>query len=221
MNPFTYNVTRLFDFQGRENRQPFWLWVLICYGIMTVISVVIMLPIMFVYMDALEPLMGQDQAYLDAHPEIAQQVMMKAMVPMFTGMAVFMIIIAVLYALLHLAATVRRLHDTNRSGWWCAPVFGMQFVLPFCYFGLFWQMFGAMTTLRPDTPEAEVQAVMMPMMQWFIGVWALGMLSFIFMIVLIVFCVMRGTIGPNRFGPDPLGFPDLPAFEPRFDPVPR
>jgi uncharacterized membrane protein YhaH (DUF805 family) len=52
-----------------------------------------------------------------------------------------------------LAVLVRRLHDTDRSGWWVL----------------------------------------------------LGLIPLIGLIVLIVWCCARGTLGPNRFGPDPLG----------------
>jgi uncharacterized membrane protein YhaH (DUF805 family) len=52
-----------------------------------------------------------------------------------------------------LGVLVRRLHDTDRSGWWVL----------------------------------------------------LGLIPLIGLIVLIVWCCKRGTLGPNRFGPDPLG----------------
>ncbi|AEG45528.1 DUF805 domain-containing protein [Isoptericola variabilis] len=52
-----------------------------------------------------------------------------------------------------IAVTVRRLHDTDRSGFW----------------------------------------------------WFIGLVPFVGGIVLLVFCVLEGTRGPNRFGADPKG----------------
>jgi uncharacterized membrane protein YhaH (DUF805 family) len=44
-------------------------------------------------------------------------------------------------------------------------------------------------------------------MQSFTLLWSVGMLGFLLTIVLIVFLVLPGTVGPNRFGDDPLNPP--------------
>jgi uncharacterized membrane protein YhaH (DUF805 family) len=59
-----------------------------------------------------------------------------------------------------IAVTVRRLHDTDRSGWWIL----------------------------------------------------LGFIPIIGGIILLVFYVLEGTRGPNRFGPDPKAIEQTPAF---------
>ncbi len=63
------------------------------------------------------------------------------------------LIVALLLLLPSLAVSIRRLHDTDRSGWW----------------------------------------------------YLISLVPFLGNIILIIFFATRGTNGPNRFGPDPLG----------------
>lgn len=76
----------------------------------------------------------------------------------------------------NLAVSVRRLHDVDRSGWW---------------------------VLLPVAPYA-IGVVLI-----FSGAFTLGALlaiaGLVCAIVLLVWYCTRGTIGPNRFGADPLG----------------
>ncbi len=75
-----------------------------------------------------------------------------------------------------LAVTVRRLHDTNRSGWWIlAPI--CAYVVVFV--------------------GAAVQSQGLTLIG---GLAALGTI-----ILLLVFMFLEGTVGPNRFGEDPKG----------------
>ena len=74
-----------------------------------------------------------------------------------------------------LAVTVRRLHDTDHSGWWLLAPYGTAFAGAFSY-GLGLDILGA------------------------VGV--IGMIATT--VLLLVWMVRRGTPGTNRFGPDPL-----------------
>jgi uncharacterized membrane protein YhaH (DUF805 family) len=75
-----------------------------------------------------------------------------------------------------LAVAIRRLHDTNRSGWWVlAPLAGYPVT-----------MIGA---------AAESSAIAM------IG----SLISLGFGIAVLVFYFLDGTPGDNRYGPDPKG----------------
>jgi uncharacterized membrane protein YhaH (DUF805 family) len=77
-----------------------------------------------------------------------------------------------------IAVGIRRLHDTNRSGWWLLVGYG-----PMCLSMLV--MFGGIQNLG-----------------------LAGILSVVGMIggiVLLVFMVLEGTRGPNQYGPDPKG----------------
>ena len=90
-----------------------------------------------------------------------------------------------------LAATARRLHDTDHSGWWQAGGFGAAalagLAIAFAAFGG-GTMAGAASMLLAGAA----------------GIAALGLT-----ILVLVWLVSAGTRGPNRFGEDPMGPPVL------------
>ncbi len=80
-----------------------------------------------------------------------------------------------------LAATVRRLHDTGRSGWWLiAPALGLIAIV------LIFTLIGAGAP-SPDALAAPFLVI-------------LGLGYFGWAIALLVFMCLKGTPGPNRFG---------------------
>ena len=91
-----------------------------------------------------------------------------------------------------IAVTVRRLHDTNRTGWWILlPVVGYGLMIVIAGGALA----GAMTG---DVEQSSATA--------FGGMFLIAALvAVISVIVLFVFMVLRGTMGPNDYGPDPYG----------------
>ena len=80
-----------------------------------------------------------------------------------------------------LAVTVRRLHDTNRSGWWVLVA-----VIPYAILGF---MAGGAAASGDMTGLATA------------GLF--GIVALVGAIVLLVFMVLPGNKGDNRFGPDP------------------
>lgn len=84
-----------------------------------------------------------------------------------------------------LAVSVRRLHDTNRSGWWIlAPIAGYVIMV----------VGGLMAAASPDNPGfGGVLAIVE-----IVAVLGLGL-------TLLVFMFLEGTRGPNNYGPDPKG----------------
>ena len=102
-----------------------------------------------------------------------------------------MVMLAVFVALVvpTLAAGVRRLHDTNRSGWWMLG--------PILPYGI------ALALIGPSMANPGVATGM--------GIAGIFMLiGMIAAIALFVFFVLPGTRGPNRFGEDPYAG-ELPA----------
>lgn len=104
----------------------------------------------------------------------------------------FVMIVFALYGLVSLAllipaiaVTVRRLHDTNRTGWWVlAPIAGYVVMI----------VGTVMAASSPDNPG-------------FGGTLALvgGLIALVLALVLLVFMFLEGTRGPNNYGPDPKG----------------
>ena len=88
-----------------------------------------------------------------------------------------------------LAVSVRRLHDTNRSGWWVLIA-----VIPYLMVGVAAGM-AAATGSMAGLGTAGI----------------LSILAFIGLIVLLVFMILPGTPGDNRYGPNPLGSEATPA----------
>ena len=86
------------------------------------------------------------------------------------------------FAFVNAPVTVRRLHDRGRSGWWAVPyLVGPQ-----------------MVDLNDITAPFGIV----------VGADATSLLNFlggaVSLIVLVDLGIMRGTRGPNRYGPDPL-----------------
>jgi uncharacterized membrane protein YhaH (DUF805 family) len=75
-----------------------------------------------------------------------------------------------------LAVGARRLHDTDRSGWWLIVFYGP----------------GLVSALLPWLGLADPRTALI-----------VAVVSLIGLAVLVVFFVLEGTRGPNRFGPDP------------------
>jgi uncharacterized membrane protein YhaH (DUF805 family) len=85
------------------------------------------------------------------------------------------------------ASTIKRLHDRNKSGWWIVPFF----IVP-----------GLLDRLS-DWIDAPTAAVFVSAIAFGLTVWCFVELLF-----------LRGTRGPNRFGPDPLAPRDTrPGWE--------
>jgi uncharacterized membrane protein YhaH (DUF805 family) len=86
----------------------------------------------------------------------------------------------------YLAIAIKRLHDRNKSGWWVIPFVGLTSLN--VHFG----------NLLGD-PPALIDPV-----SGILFLWGLVEMSFV-----------KGTSGPNRFGPDPLS--PKPDTAPRWD----
>jgi uncharacterized membrane protein YhaH (DUF805 family) len=198
MNWFTRHITGIADFRTRENRQPFWLWVLLVYGTQFVISMIITIPMTASMMQQMVPVIQGDPQRLQANPGE----MMALMKPFMQQMMIVGMVLAVIVFVLLAAAIVRRLHDRNMSGWWASPVFLSWLAGPILSALALPKMLDAMTAMQPGAAgtanlvAASNQFAWISVVQW---------LGFLLMIVLIVFLALPGTAGSNRYGDDPLG----------------
>lgn len=94
------------------------------------------------------------------------------------GIILFLVIVVVPAIVSGFAIGIKRLHDRDQSGWW---------ILLF-YFG------PAVASALAQNSDSEAVAVVLSLVSLGISIWAIVVLGF-----------LRGTRGPNRYGPDPLG----------------
>ena len=92
----------------------------------------------------------------------------------------FISVVVLLYPLL--AMSTKRLHDLNLSGWWCLPGLAPHYVLQF-------------------TPLMGLGDLHSPTLLFEVLEWADAAVSLVWLVVV---GFIRGTAGPNRYGPDPL-----------------
>jgi uncharacterized membrane protein YhaH (DUF805 family) len=95
-----------------------------------------------------------------------------------------------------LAVGIKRLHDRNKSGWWIILFVYAPWALSFFQVA---QLPGVSSNAHLSKTPLELV--------FGVAVFGLQMWGFVEL-----FC-LRGTVGPNRFGPDPLGTPVEHVFE--------
>lgn len=88
-----------------------------------------------------------------------------------------------------IAVQTRRLHDTNRSGWWL----GAFYLLYLVYFAM---LFLGMTPGTPPDPQSMFGGM-------FGAIMVFAAIMFLYMVALFVFYCLPGTRGSNRYGEDP------------------
>ncbi|MEG3613569.1 DUF805 domain-containing protein [Isoptericola haloaureus] len=115
-------------FSGRARRSEFWWWALFTFLVSIVVSIIV----------------SATGGY---------SINTETMMPEFGASYLLVVVVNLAFLLPSLAVTVRRLHDTDRSGFW----------------------------------------------------WFIGLVPFVGPIVLLVFMVLEGSPGANRFGPSPKG----------------
>jgi len=205
MNLLTRHLTGLIDFRSRENRQPFWLWILIVYIIQFVLMIIAMIPIMTAWFDQMMPALQGDPHRFDRDP----QAMFQLMTPMMQNMMMVSVVVAVFFFVMTAAAVTRRLHDSDRSGWWSAPYYAMQIVSPLVSVSIMPRYFSVMAAASsragapPDLSNPAFQQASQSMALMSL----VGLVSFALMVLMIVLLVLPGTVGANRFGDDPLNPP--------------
>jgi len=108
------------------------------------------------------------------------------MTPVFEGFGPLRIGTSLVLLLPTYAVSVRRLHDTNTSGWLVLARLA--------------------TTLALVVPLLDLDEAFKQMSGWSIAAFVIVGIGWVCAeITLFVFLIIRGTEGPNRFGPDPYG----------------
>ncbi|WP_299327362.1 DUF805 domain-containing protein [Parasphingopyxis sp.] len=151
-------LRRYAEFGGRSRRMEFWMWTLFVFLLWVTYFILIFA-------------VGGG-ALLMAASDAAGAL---AATGFLLGLGLLYFAIGLAIFLPGLAVTVRRLHDTGRSGWWVLLVWG-----PFI---------AAMVLGSQSETISGIVGL-----AWLVGA-----------IVLIVFCCLDGTPGANRYGDDPKG----------------
>lgn len=157
---------RFFDFKGRSRRKEYWMYVLF----------VILVSIALMILDGLLGLGGSTTG----NTELTDSSVAAAGAASGGWLTMIFSLVTLIPSL---AVSVRRLHDTDRSGWWI--------LLPVAPYVL-----GAALALGGVAGGGSAMAG--------IGLVLFGV-ALITAILLLVWYCMPGTVGPNRFGEDPKG----------------
>ena len=95
-----------------------------------------------------------------------------------------------------LTVTVRRLHDSDRTAWWM-----LLYLVPIVGY-MFWAIAFIATNGASALDSWSVNEVGWGILRLFFLIWFLA--SIVSWITLLIFCILPGTAGPNRYGADPL-----------------
>ncbi len=163
-------LRRYADFSGRSRRMEYWMWILLQFLIGVAFSI-LMIAI------AGAGIMSGDPTQLAA---VGGVVLVLYLLYMLVGLVFF---------IPSLAVTVRRLHDTNRSGWWILAPF-----VPYLLMIVATMTLVGSVGAKPDQQTVGVMALI---------VMVFGLAAAVLGIVLLVFMFLEGTKGPNKYGPDP------------------
>ena len=172
-------LKRYADFSGRSRRMEFWMWVVLQFmiGIAFIVLVI----------------------------ALGGAAIMSGDVGGAMAMGGILLIFYLLYILLQLvflvpglAVTIRRLHDTNRSGWWIMLFWGpylLSYALTFVFMGSL-AATSDPTAFGPDNAALGTFGLV---------VMLLSLAGLAGGLVLLVFLFLEGTKGPNKYGNDPKG----------------
>lgn len=175
-------LVKYVDFKGRARRQEYWLfWLVqvIFFSILNGVLITLMLQTFSTLGSASDPSAAFNPGLLILG-QISNVISLGLLIP-------------------NLAVGVRRLHDTNRTGWWLilpGSVFIIGLILFLVVTG------GQLGDLFAGRYENRPEALLPIIGNAFLMIWLPTMIA---SLVLFVFNLLDGTAGPNRFGPDPKG----------------
>ena len=108
-----HGLTNLFNFSGRDARQTFWYYVLFVVVLRFIASMIVTIPIMIASMTT-----AFEAAKSGASEQELQGRMMAQMGSVLDSTVWLTITIGIVSVLLLCASLVRRLQDSDLSGWW-------------------------------------------------------------------------------------------------------
>jgi uncharacterized membrane protein YhaH (DUF805 family) len=182
-----YNLAHVADFTGRQDRPTFW-WYFLFLAIIELVLTMALSGSMAAG--------GMAQAYQAAQSGASQQEIQAQVVRHMSGnmgtMVWLVSAIKAIVAALLVAAFVRRLHDSNNSGWWAALAVVVEIA--------------AIGFVLSKIPELQANAAAMTSGDMTAAAAGRSQLSLIRLlgwvapVIVLVFGVMKSSPGPNRYG---------------------
>ena len=188
-----HNLSNLTNFNGRDARQTFWYYVLFLVVIQYVLGLAITVPMMIEgFSSAFQAASsGVDSAALE-------QQMNTQMLAAMQDAIWIQIAIGSVGALLLVAAVVRRLHDSDHSGWWA--------VLPFALYAIVLARSPEVMRRAFEMAQAAETAAPSDALAMMKGQLAESVLGWVPYLLIIILGVLKSTPGPNRFGEAPVSY---------------
>ena len=189
-----YNLANLTNFNGRDARQTFWYYVLLIIVARFAASMAVSIPMMAGAIGS-----AVSAAQQGSDPAAAQAQMMSQMSEFMPRMMWFALAVGVITALLLVASFVRRLHDSDLSGWWAALPFALH---AYALSQVPAQMDKAIALMNSISTSATPPNPM-TMMQ---GQGLMALVTYLPLIIGVILAVRKSSEGANRFGDNPVSF---------------
>lgn len=188
-----YGLRKLFDPSGRDARQTFWYYVLFIVILRFAASMVVTIPMMVTTIgDTVAAARdGADPATMQQQTNAA----MIAMMPRFMWLG---IVVGVASMLLLVTSVVRRLHDSDLSGWLVLVPVALH---TYAITQVPAQMAKAIEMM--EHLDAKTPPNAMAMMQ---GQGAAALIAWLPALIVVGIGVRASTPGPNRYGAEPVSF---------------
>lgn len=190
-----YGLANLFNLQGRDARQTFWYFVLLVFIVRTVLGIVVAVPMVIHMFGSIVELAktgaGADPAYMQSR-------VMASLVDDLPRIMWISIVIGILSGVAVLPSLVRRLHDSDLSGWWAALPGVLYLAGMLNAPAAMQRSIKTMLTMDPAHPPSQLQ-----MMQ---NQGLLGLIGYVALALVIYAGVRKSTPGPNRYGDAPVSF---------------
>ena len=183
----SYNLSNLTRLTGRDAPRHYWPYMVLLLVLNFLVGLAITIPMIAQTVTTAMEAVGQNANGMGPNPEQLEAQMMQMAMANVSAMLPYTALLALVTLGLSLAATVRRLHDRDWSGWWALLLVAAK--------GL-----GLATSVWSASLAADGFAAMQSQMG---TLQILGWLPWIAYIVLLIQLVQGGTVGDNRYGPEP------------------
>jgi len=185
-----HNLTHIADFTGREDRPTFWWYVLFLVIIEVVLGFGVSLSMAAGGFSAAYQAAQSGASQQDIQAEVLRQMSGNIGTVMWLSSGIKLVVTALM-----VSAFVRRLHDSNNSGWWAAVAVAVQVAAMGLALNMASQIQATMASMTGGdiTPALAAQAQLS----------RVGLLGWVAPVIVLVFGVMKSSPGANRYGEGP------------------